>query len=102
MRLLLIFILAPTFCFSQEYSKDTIINLSEYQLLMEESRQLTNCNDILEDKNLQLYNFKVVLKEKKNEISSLNYRNAQLMKAIKQHNEKLKGSQEKFKIKLTN
>jgi len=102
MKLLLIFILFPICSFGQNYSKDTIVNLTEYHLLKEESKQLTNCNDILEDKNLQIYNFKVVLKEKQSEIQSLTYRNAQLMKAIKEHNDNLKGSQEKFKIKLTN
>lgn len=99
---LFVFILFPFISFGQEYSKDTTINLFEYNLLKEESLQLTKCNDILQDKNLQIYNFKEVLKKSKNEISSLTYRNAQLMKAIREHNEKLKGSQEKFKIKLTN
>ena len=63
-------------------------------------QQLVTCDSLLNNKIMQVFILKKVLKERENEIINLNVANENLNNKINQHNEKLKNSQEKFKIDI--
>lgn len=97
------FLLFMCVCFigvAQNESGDTTITFSELTLLKEDSKLLSICEEILQDQKLQIYNFKRVLRENNNIIMSLKYRNIKLINSINEHNESLKKSQGKYKIKI--
>lgn len=92
----LLVILITCTAFSQGLSVDSIRN--DNKLL---KSSLLYCDSVNNIQSLQIHNFIYVIKKNQNEIINLQVENERLKNKIILHNEKLKQSQEKYKIILT-